>query len=85
MLFGRELLEVFGDEKGLRTTPDQRSETVFGQQTGRAHTSEAVARALHKDNKPVVLQNEVGANFRCRQNVDASRGEALELSLDHIL
>lgn len=85
LLFGRGLLEIPGDEKGLRTTPDQRRKTVIGQQPGGSDPSEATRGAFHKDDKSVALQNEVGANFRCRKNIDASRDEALELLLDHIL
>ena len=85
MLFGRGLLEIPGDKKGPRTAPDQRRETVIGQQPRGSDPSEATRGAFHKDDKAVALQNEVSANFRCRKNIDASRGEALELLLDHIL
>ena len=69
----------------IGTAPDQRAKAVIGQQACRADTSEAVGGAFHEDNKSVALQNEVGVNFCCRQNVDASRGEAFKLLLDHIL
>jgi len=85
LLFGGWLLQIPGDEKSLGTAPDQRGEAVIGQQAGRADASEAVGGAFHKHNKTVAFQNEVGADFCCGQNVDASRGEALELLLDHIL
>ena len=79
----RGLFELFRDEPGIVTAPDQRRESLFRHETGRPNVAEALADAFHKTNVPIPLKNEVIGKFR-RQELNTRRSEALE-RLGHIL
>src|ERR1700681_2912407 len=67
-LFGRRgLLVAFTDEERLITAPDQRRKAPFRHQAGRADVTERVLTciwaALHKGDKAVALQDEMGSDL----------------------
>ena len=56
---------------------DQGGETLARQDSGASDAAESVGRALHERDETIALEDIVGGDLYCGQQLNSCRGEAL--------